>query len=460
MHHNRGVSLGQCIKDRTDYAKNPNKTNEGEHITTYMCDTDLVDSQFLLSKKLYEQKTGRTQKSNIIMYEVRQSFKPNEITPELANKIGYELAEKITKGNHAFIVCTHVDKAHIHTHIRWNSTSLDCKKKWRNFFNSTRAVRKISDLLCLKYGLSIVENPKEKSKHYGKWLDEEKPPTLSDKLRQTIDEVITNKPVNFDDFLKEMQRKDYEIRHGKHLAFKSKEQKKFIRLRSLGDEYQEDYIREVIDGKKTHTPPKKKTRRNDKKVNLLIDLQSAITAKKGVGYERWAKTFNIKQLAKTMNYLTENNLLNYEDLKVKSDAVNSAFSVLSKALKDTEKRLTLNSILQKNIIQFAKTKAVYEDYKKSGYSPKFKEENITEILLHQGAKNHFKELGLSKLPTMAELKNEYKELFAKKKKIHAEYNHIKTEQQEISNAKANVDHLLNIQNKEQEQTQKREKTSR
>lgn len=280
MHHNQGINLAQCIKDRTDYAKNSDKTNAGEFVSTYMCDADLVDSQFLLSKKIYEQKTGRKQKSNVIMYEVRQSFKPGEITPELANKIGYELAEKITKGNHAFIVCTHIDKAHIHTHIRWNSTSLDCKKKFRDFLGSGKAVAKISDLLCLKYGLSIVENPKKKSRHYGKWLGEEKPLTYSEKLRQTILETLATKSSSFEDFLRQMELQGYQIKHGKHLAFKSKEQKKFIRLCSLGDEFQEQYIREIIGGRIDYNPPKKQPRKVDEKVNLLIDLQSHITTKK------------------------------------------------------------------------------------------------------------------------------------------------------------------------------------
>ena len=458
MHINKGKSLAQCLSDRTDYAKNPDKTDDGELVSSFMCDKDLVDSQFLLSKKIYLQKTGRTQSNDVIAYQVRQSFKPGEITPELANKLGYQLAKKITKGNHAFIVATHIDKSHIHNHIIWNSTNLSCDKKFRDFFRSGRAVAKMNDLICLQNGLSIVENPKGKSKHYGSWLEKNKPLNLSDKLRIAIDEVLAEKPKTFDEFLQKMQSKGYEIKTGKHLSFKGVEQKKFIRLRSLGESYGKDILRDVIEGTKEHKPQKLVARYNDNRINLAIDLQNKIN-QKGAGYERWAKTFNLKQYAKTINYLTENNLLNYEELKIKAEGITEEFSTISDSIKSAEKRMTEISILQKNIAQFAKTKAVYEDYKKSGYSSKFKEEHITEILLHQAAKDHFKSLNLKKLPKMADLKTEYATLLTEKKKAYSKYNSLKKEMVEILNSKTNVEQLLDIQNDENRQEKKRTEQS-
>ncbi|NLK37304.1 MAG: relaxase/mobilization nuclease domain-containing protein [Epulopiscium sp.] len=458
MHINKGKSLAQCLSDRTDYAKNPDKTDDGELVSSFMCDKDLVDSQFLLSKKIYLQKTGRTQSNDVIAYQVRQSFKPGEITPELANKLGYQLAKKITKGNHPFIVATHIDKSHIHNHIIWNSTNLSCDKKFRDFFRSGRAVAKMNDLICLQNGFSIVENPKGKSKHYGSWLEKNKPLNLSDKLRIAIDEVLAEKPKTFDEFLQKMQSKGYEIKTGKHLSFKGVEQKKFIRLRSLGESYGEDILRDVIEGTKEHKPQKLVARYNDNRINLAIDLQNKIN-QKGAGYERWAKTFNLKQYAKTINYLTENNLLNYEELKIKAEGITEEFSTISDNIKSAEKRMTEISILQKNIAQFAKTKAVYEDYKKSGYSSKFKEEHITEILLHQAAKDHFKSLNLKKLPKMADLKTEYATLLTEKKKAYSKYNSLRKEMVEILNAKTNVEQLLDIQNDENRQEKKRTEQS-
>ncbi len=459
MHINKGKSLAQCLTDRTDYAKNPKKTNDGELVSSFMCDPDLVDAQFLLSKKIYEQKTGRRQKNDVIAYQVRQSFKPDEINPQLANAIGYQLAERITKGNHAFIVATHIDRSHIHNHIIWNSTALDSKKKFRNFWNSTTAIRKISDLLCLENGLSIVENPSKKSQHYGQWLEGEKPLTLSDKLRLTIDNTLAGKPVNFDDFLKQMRKQGYEIKVGKHIAFKGKEQKKFIRLRSLGDEYQEDYIRGIIGGKKEHKPHKRVQQATERRISLVIELQTAINQKKGKGYERWAESFNLKQFAKTMNYLTENKLLRYDDLEAKSNSICNEFSTLTNTIKSAEKRMTELSILQKNIVQFAKTKETYDAYKKSGYSPKFKEANITKILLHQGAKKHFIDLELKKLPKMQALKLEYDNLLIEKKKAYSSYHDVKKEKQEVLNAKQNVEALLDTEKNASYQVKKKDQQS-
>ncbi|WP_409967791.1 relaxase/mobilization nuclease domain-containing protein [Bengtsoniella intestinalis] len=459
MHKNKGKTVAKCLKERTDYAKNPDKTSGGELVSSFMCNPDFADEQFLLSKKIYLEQTGRTQKNDVIAYQVRQSFKPGEITPELANELGYALAEKITKGNHAFIVATHIDKAHIHNHIIWNSTHLNCKKKFRNFWNSTKAIAKINDLLCLSNGLSIVENKANKSAHYGKWLGEDKPLTLSDMLKQTIDAVLLEKPASFEGFLQKMKQQGYEVKTGKHLAFKGKQQKKFIRLRSLGKGYSEEELRGVIGGKVTHVPQKKKAPRVEQKVSLVIDLQSALVAKKGGGYERWAKNFNIKQLAKTMNYLTENNLLSYTDLKAKADGVTGAFSSSSTRIKDAEKRMAEIALLQKYITQFAKTKATYDRYKQSGYSPKFKEDNITEILLHQAAKNHFKSLSLTKLPKMADLKSEYAALLSQKKKAYKECSDLKQEMQEVLNAKRNVEVLLDMDNLAPETEKKKDQQS-
>ena len=194
MHKNKGKD---CIVDRIDYALNPAKTNDGEYVSSYECDPKTVKGEFLLSKKIYSNITGREQENDVILYQIRQSFKPGEITPEVANKIGYELGLRFTKGNHAFIVATHIDKSHIHNHIIYNSTSLDCTRKFRDFLGTGKAVRKISDRLCLENGLSIIENSKRGKNHYGKWLEDKKPISHSEKIRQTIDKILSKKPIDF-----------------------------------------------------------------------------------------------------------------------------------------------------------------------------------------------------------------------------------------------------------------------
>ena len=401
-----------------------------------------MQGEFLLSKRIYNDITGIEQKNDVIAYQIRQSFKPGEISPDLANKIGYELGMKFTKRNHAFIVATHVDKAHIHNHIIFNSTSLDCTKKFRDFLGSGGAVRKVSDQLCLEYGLSVIENPKHGKIHYGKWLGDTKLLSHSEKHRKTINEILSKKPSNFEVFLCEIKQAGYEIKQGKYLAFKSVQQKKYIRLRSLGDGYYEEEIKAVISGKKPLTFKKKTGIKQQSRVNLLVDIQAKLLAGKGAGYERWAKIFNLNQMAQTINFLTENNLLQYEDLVKNAQAATDTFNLLSTEIKAAEKRMTEITVLKKHIINYAKTRDLYTAYCKASYSRKFYEEHAIDLILHKAAKTAFDELGLKKISTVKALQAEYSELLSDKKKAYGEYHNTKKEIQEVVTAKANVDRLL------------------
>ena len=258
--------------------------------------------------------TGRNQKEHdVIAYHLRQSFKPGEITPELANKIGYDLAMSLTKGKHAFIVCTHTDKEHIHSHIVFNSTSLDCSRKFNNFWGSSFAVRRISDLLCLENGLSVIDDPRPSRGSYGSWLGE-KPPTVREQLAQMIDAALTGCK-DFDSFLAALKELGVEVKRGKHLAFKIPGGKKFIRCSSLGEDYTEAAILERISGKRVITPVQKQVA-----PNLLIDIQAKLQQAHSPGFERWASVFNLKEMAKTLNFLQEHGLMSYADLVSACDA--------------------------------------------------------------------------------------------------------------------------------------------
>lgn len=462
MHQNKGKSIADCLADRTDYAKNPDKTNDGKLLSSYQCDPRTVQGEFMLSKRQYDDITGRQQASNVIAYQLRQAFKPGEISPELANKIGYELGMSFTKGNHAFIVATHIDRAHIHNHIIFNSTTLDCTKKFRDFLGSGRAIAKISDRICLENNLSIIENPKRSKGHYGKWLGDNKPLSHSDKLRQTIDEMLAEKPKTFDKFLQLMQSTGYEIKNGKHYAFKrvvtsqgDVEQKKFIRLRSLGKGYSEDEIKAIIEGESPQRDVKKssakQSKRQGKSVNLLVDIQAKLQQGKGKGYEQWAKIFNLKQMAQTVNFLQEHKLLAYTDLEDKAKKCTATFDELNTQIKTAEKRIAEIQALKKHIFNYAKTRDIYTDYRKAGYSKKFYEEHRADLTLHKAAKAAFEELGVKKLPTIKALQAECDELFSVKNKAYSKYHTAKKEMQDILTAKANIDRLLGM---EQEQKEK------
>ena len=250
LHVNKGKTVAQCLADRTDYSQNYEKTNNGEFISSYECDPKTADEEFLLSKRQYQHKTGRDHRNNVIAYQIRQSFKPGEVTPEEANQVGYETAMRWTKGKHAFIVATHIDKAHIHNHIIYNSTSLDCTKKFRDFIRSGKAVQRLSDMVCLEHGLSVI-TPKPFKERIKRTVFPKKR-TQRDMLCEAIDIVLKEKPKQFEDFIKALADMGFEFKDGKQPAFKGKDQKRFIRLSSLGNGYSKEDLLAVISGKSLH----------------------------------------------------------------------------------------------------------------------------------------------------------------------------------------------------------------
>ena len=446
LHIGKGRTVGKAISDIIDYVENPDKTDGGRLISSYQCDSRIADAEFLFSKRQYLAKTGRKRGADdVIAYTIRQSFVPGEITPEEANRLGYELARRFTKGKHAFIVCTHVDKAHIHNHIIWNSTTLDHDRKFRDFLGSARAVRRLNDTICIENGYSIVENPKRRGKTYNKWLGS-KPPCHRDRLRMAIDDALAKKPADLDALLKLLQEAGVEVSpRGKSIRLRAPGQKNFVRLDgdSLGAEYDISALLCVLSGERTHTPSTKNVHRADPpKVNLLVDIQAKLQAGKGAGYARWASVFNLKQMAQTMNYLTEHGLLDYADLAAKADEATGRYHELSARIKAVEQRMAEIAVLKTHIINYSKTRDTYVAYRKAGYSKKFKTEHESEILLHQTAKKAFDELGLKKLPTVKSLQAEYAALLAEKKSAYADYRRARDEMKELLTVRANVDRLM------------------
>lgn len=275
MHQNKGRSVMQCLKDRTDYAKNGEKTEDGKYISSYKCQPDFVDWEFAQSKIDYLKKTWRQPKGDVIAYQIRQSFKPGEITPEEANEVGYETGMRFTKGKHAFIVATHVDRAHIHNHIIFNSTNLDCDRKFRDFWFSGIALQRLSDIICLEHGLSII--PKAKPSERQRRTKYPERVSMRDIIREDILKCLDQKPADFEELLKLLQAEGYEIKRGKHTAICGKEQKRFIRFRSLGDDFSEEHLKKVIAGEaelpenKTESrEPKQPPRENGSLILWLI----------------------------------------------------------------------------------------------------------------------------------------------------------------------------------------------
>lgn len=450
LHVNKGKTVAQCLADRTDYSQNAEKTNDGEFISSYECDPKTADEEFLLSKRQYQHTTGRQQKNNIIAYQIRQSFKPGEITPEEANQVGYETAMRWTKGKHAFIVATHIDKAHIHNHIIYNSTSLDASRKFNNFFLSGLAVQRLSDMVCLEHGLSII-TPKPYRERQKRTIYPKKR-TQRDELCNAIDSVLSQKPKRFEDFIQSLAAMGFEFKDGKQPAFKGKEQKRFIRLRSLGKGYSKEELQAIISGKSLR---KARMVPEQRQFHLLIDIQEKMAEGKTVGYEKWAKKYNRKEAARTVILLKEKGLDNYDDLVAYTEKLSSRFLELSDSIKVAEKRMIEVQALQKHIKNYHDTRQIYVEYRKSGYSKKFFEEHRQEITLHQAAKKAFDELQVSKLPSRQSLYEEFHRLAVQKKKDYAEYRQVRKEREELLTAKQTVETILNIDKKKEQEQEKK-----
>ena len=442
MHQHKQKSLLRCLSERTDYAADSTKTADGELISSYACDHKTAAAEFALAKREYQMLTGRKQDHDVIAYQIRQSFKPGEVTAEEANRIGYEFAERFLKGKHAFIVCTHINRHHIHNHIIWNSTTLDCQRKFRNFWHSTNAVRKLSDLICTEHQLSVIDDPKPHGVTYDKWLGNNAKLSNREIIRAAIDAILAEKPKDFVAFIKKLEGAGYTINREKHLTLSHPDFKKAIRMDSLGEGYTEADLREVFAGEKVHTPKKCHYPLAPKKNTLLIDIEAKLREGKGIGYERWAKVHNLKQMAQTVNYLREHGLLDYAELEKKAADATARFNELSEKIKSAEKHMAEIAALKTHIINYSKTREIYAAYRKAGYSKKFLAEHESEILLHKAAKKAFDEANLTKLPTVKSLQTEFAELLTQKKAAYAQYRTARDEIRELLTHKANVERIL------------------
>ena len=453
LHKNKGMTVAACLKNRTDYIENPDKTEQGQFVSSYACSTLMADEEFMLTKRQYDLVNGRRQKSDVIAYQIRQSFRPGEITAEEANKVGYELAMRFTKGKHAFVVATHTDRQHIHNHVIFNSTALDGSRKFRDFFFSALAVQRLSDLICLEHQLSVIEKKPYRERQKRALY----PPKESnrDKLCSVIDGILLNeKPANFEAFLQKLEQQGYEIKRGKHTSVKGARQKRFIRFRTLGAGYSEDEIKAVLEGKAKHQPYQKKQPK-EQPFQLLVDIQGKMAEGKSVGYKKWATKFNLKEMSKTLLFLQEQKIGSAEELRERAAAATERYHAMGDSIKAAEARLTEIAVLKTHIINYAKTRSAYDAYRKSGYSKKFLDAHREEITLHKAAKAAFDEAGLQKLPKVKELDAEFVELLTKKKAAYPDYRKARNEMQELVRAQKNVERFFAEEKDTIEKTQTR-----
>lgn len=447
------------MEERFAYGLNPEKLGA---VSSYLCDPATAHAEFLLTKSQYQAETGRAVERGALFFQIRQAFPQGEVTPEEANKLGYETAMRWTKGKYQFFVCTHIDKGHVHNHIYYNATACDCSRKYHNFIGSAFALRRLSDRVCIEHDLSYIQNPVQHSKgkflHYGQWLGADRPLSYQERLRLAVAEALAENPSDFDDFLRLMKETGYEIKHGRGgaISFVAPGQERATRLRAstLGDGYDPEDIRAVIAGKRP-APELPVEQPTPRRVNLIIDIQERMRSGKGPAYERWAKIYNLKQMAAALQFLQEHKLTEYDQLASRTEAAVDRFHKVTGELKSTEAALSKTAELMGATVDYAKTRPVFDGYKAARYSKKYLAEHEAELVTYRAAREAMNNiLSGAKLPKMDALKEKRRRLAAEKKALYAEYRDAQRAMREAVAVKANIDHLLGLtderKNKEQE----------
>lgn len=451
----------QSMSARLDYDQKPEKTMDGALVSSYMCSPESAAQEFEISHQLYHMLTGRSQPKarEVVMYRILQSFKPGEVTPEQANCIGYELAMRFTGGKHQFVVATHTDKEHIHTHIEFNSVNLDFDGKFKNVKGSALVLRRLNDELCHENGLSVIERPARNSKAHREQAAIKYGNSFKERLRQTIDRVLPAS-TDYEDFLARMRAEGYEVKETAHnVSFRGPGRERFTRSFRLGDDYTLDALHDRCAHRRGRSAEGKAPvqRQSGKKINLLIDIQAKLDAGKGVGYERWAKVFNLKEAAKTLNFLIDNDLTDYDELIARAERAEADFNASSKRIKQLEARLSEIKQLKTHIINYSKTREVYAAYKKSRHKKEFLEKHGDEIAQHEAAKKAFDALNGKPIPKVAQLSEEYTKLLAEKQAEYERYKIYRQEMLTYETVKQNIDRILGAELTQQKRQRQEER---
>ena len=416
-----------------DYIENPDKTDGKMLISSFGCSYETADIEFgyTLSQAL--------DKGNNLAFHLIQSFAPGEVDYEKAHEIGKQLADAVTKGQHEYVVTTHIDKGHIHNHIIFCAVNFVDHHKYNSNKRSYYGIRNMSDKLCRENGLSVVVPGKgSKGKSYAEYQAEKTGTSWKGKLKIAVDALIPQVS-SFEELLQRLQAAGYEIKPGKYVSCRAPGQERFTRLKTLGADYTEEAIRERIAGRRAKAA---KAPGEQRGVSLLIDIENSIKAAQSKGYEQWAKIHNLKQAAKTMNFLTEHKIEQYADLVSRIEEMAAESGQAADALKNAEKRLADMAVLIKNVSTYQKTKPVYDAYRKARNREKYRAGQEQAIILHEAAVRSLKASGIAKLPNLAALQSEYEALQAQKEALYADYGKLKKKVREYDIIKQNIDSIL------------------
>ena len=419
------------------YILNPEKTDEKLLVSSYGCASETAAREFEWTRKIAEQKGMNPVR--IIARHVIQSFEIGEVTPELAHEIGKQFADEILGGKYEYVLTTHIDKDHVHNHLIFNAVDFVDYHAYKSYKRIYYDMREVSDRLCKENGLSVIPPSQNKGMSYKEYTEAKRGTSWKQKLKQTIDRlVITAK--NYDDFLRLMQEAGYEIKPGKYISFRAEGQERFTRSKTIGENYTEERIKERI---ARRTPRRSQRQTTPKGISLIGDIQERIRLIDSKGYEHKAKLTILKEAARTLNYLTENNLLQYADLEKKVEDVHSSYDRTGKELKSVEARLREVQPLIKNISNYQRLKPVYDAFQKAKDKPSFKAKHEAELVIFEAARSTLLAMqGNEKLPSLKTLQADQQRLLDEQQRLYDERAKLKKEARMIDTLKANVDDFL------------------
>ena len=440
IHINKGKTARQSIAARLDYIMNPKKTDGGILVSTYACSPETAADEFLLFRQEYQQNTGRTQDNEVIGYHVRQAFKPDEITPEEANELGKELASRMTDDQFAYVVATHIDKHHIHSHIIICSTDLEGQHKYRDVKQSAKDLAQISDSLCREHSLSVIQNPQDKTVTYDKWQGNQRRFTHRDELRMIIDTALRMQPDGFEALMQLLEDVGCRIKHGAHISIKPPEGERYIRLDRLGPEYDEASLRRTLAHDHVHIPKIPRGDFTESQIKRLIDIEAKLRDGKGKGYQVWAERHNIDAKAQMIIFLKEHHIGSLEELNDQIQELTDQQNALKASLREKQNRMKEINRQRQAIRDYSRTKEVYTQYRESGWSVKFYQEHRQEIEDHRNAQAVYSSHD-GKMATLKELTAEYDRLKEQKESDQAVLNELKPKLSDLKHIRYNYDVL-------------------
>lgn len=419
------------------YILNPEKTDEKLLVSSYGCASETAAREFEWTRKIAEQKGMNPVR--IIARHVIQSFEIGEVTPELAHEIGKQFADEILGGKYEYVLTTHIDKDHVHNHLIFNAVDFVDYHAYKSYKRIYYDMREVSDRLCKENGLSVIPPSQNKGMGYKEYTEAKRGTSWKQKLKQTIDRIVITAK-DYDDFLRLMQEAGYEIKTGKYISFRAKGQERFTRSKTIGENYTEERIKERIAGR---TPRRSQRQTTPKGISLIGDIQERIRLIDSRGYEYKAKLTILKEAARTLNYLTENSLLQYADLEKKVEDVHSSYDRTGKELKGVEARLREVQPLIKNISNYQRLKPVYDAFQKAKDKPSFKAKHEAELVIFEAARSTLLAMqGDEKLPSLKTLQAEQQQLLEEQQRLYDERAKLKKEVKQIETIKSNVDTFL------------------